>query len=327
MTCSVVIPSHNGRQWLERCLPLVQAAPALSVEILIADNGSTDGTAAWLATAWPGVTCIEIATPLGFAAACNLAAARASGDWLVFLNNDTEPAVGWLDVLVDTAIATGERTLVTALLVHLHDGTTIDSAGDGYAWWGAAFKHGHGRPAASFQTRRPVFGACGAAFAIHRGFFSALGGFDEAFGSVYEDVDLSVRARLAGGHCRFAPDAVVYHVGSATLGVQSEASIRQSQRNLEWTWLGNFPWPVLLLTAGPHLLYEVIAAVWFLRIGRFGAFVGAKRDALRGLPHVLRKRRLARRLRSAPAVSLLAAMSAPPLIGKWAEKRFTRSRP
>ncbi len=326
MTCSVIIPSHNGRHWLERCLPRVSAGSAAECDVVVVDNGSSDGTAAWLAEHWPDVTCLQVDEPLGYAAACNHGAAYARGTWLVVLNNDTEPAAGWLDVLVATAAAADATSLVTARVVHLHDRETVDSAGDGYAWWGAAFKHGHGQPAGSYDAPGKVFGACGAAFCIAREFFQAIGGFDPRFGSVYEDVDLSMRARLAGGQCLYEPAAIVYHAGSATLGVQSATAIRLGQRNLEWTWLGNLPWSLLIVTALPHLLYEVVAGAWFLRIGRFGAFLMAKVDAARGLPHVLRKRREAGHLRRTSAASLLGAMTAPPLLGKWVEKRFTQRR-
>src|SRR5207248_2190738 len=166
----------------------------------------------------------------------NVGARRASGASLAFLNNDTEVDRGWLAALTAPADADPQVGLVTSHIVFLDRPDVIDSAGDGYLRCGGGFKREHGQKV-GVAPRQDVFGACGAGFLIRRELFESIGGFDEHFFMVYEDVDLSYRARLAGARCIYAPDAVVRHAGSATIGHVSAQQVFYGQRNLEWTWI------------------------------------------------------------------------------------------
>ncbi len=323
---SVIVPSHDGRDWLARCLPRIGAGVATRHEVIVSDNGSRDGTAAWLADEWPGVRALCVPEAIGFAAACNRGAGLAAGSILVFLNNDTEPEDGWLDRLVAPVRAEPGAVVATARLVLLAEPGVIDSAGDEYAWWGAAHKRGAGDAAARYAEPTEVFSPCGAACAIGRSLFERLGGFDEVFGSVCEDVDLGFRVRLVGGRCLYVPSAVVRHAGSATLGVEAPGPIRLGQRNLEWTWWANTPAPLLLLMAPLHLIYNVMAAAFFWRRGRFGAYWRGKREAIAGWRHAHTKRRRVQASRTASTARIAAAMTRPPLLSKWREKRGIAAR-
>ena len=120
--------------------------------------------------------------------------------------------------------------------------------------------------------------------------FDELGGFDEDFFASHEDVDLSYRARLRGYRCRYVPDAIVRHHGSATLGTISKFAVFHGQRNLEWVFLKNTPGSLLLRTLPGHIVYNAAAAAHFARLGLLGAFLRAKGAAVAALPGVLRKR-------------------------------------
>jgi GT2 family glycosyltransferase len=217
------------------------------------------------------------------------------------------------------------RTVTTARLVRHDDPSIVDSAGDEYAWWGAAFKRGSGGAVAHHLEPRDVFSPCGAACAVGRDLFLNLDGFDEVLESICEDVDLGYRVRLAGGECRYVPAAVVRHAGSATLGVESATSVRLGQRNLEWVWWANTPWPLLVAMLPLHAAYNLLAAAFFLWRGRFEPFVAGKREAIVGWRVASRKRRRTMPGRRVSALTLLRAMSAPPLAGKWREKRAVPS--
>ena len=180
---------------------------------------------------------------------------------------------------------------MTSRLVFLNRPGTIDSAGDGYLRAGGAFKRGHGADAAAYAASGEVFGACGAAFAIERPLFERLGGFDEDFFMVYEDVDLSYRARLAGHTCWYAADAVVRHAGSATLGTMSSAAVFHGQRNLEWAFIKNTPSGLLWRTLPLHLLYSAAGVLHYIARGQGLAALKGKAAALAGLPRVVAKRR------------------------------------
>ena len=317
---SVIIPSHNGRRWLAQCLPRIGPHVSVPHEIVVADNGSTDGTGTWLAAEWPAVRALCVDEALGFAAACNRGATVAQGNVLVFLNNDTEPDEGWLDHLVAPVLRDPERVVSTARLVLLDRPTIVDSAGDEYAIWGAAHKRGAGDLAHKYDAIREVFSPCGAACAISRELFERIGAFDEVFQSVCEDVDLGYRVRLVGGRCIYVPTAVVRHAGSATLGVEAPGPIRLGQRNLEWVWWANTPAVLLVFMAPLHVLYNTIAAIFFWRRGRLPAFLQGKREALAGWRHATAKRRRAQGMRRVSALQIAMAMTLPPLLSKWREK-------
>jgi GT2 family glycosyltransferase len=295
---SVIVLNYNGCRWLGPCLDALAAQEhAPPCEVLVVDNASSDGSVPFLAERFPHVRVVRNAANLGFAAGNNAGARHAAGDWLCFLNNDTVVATDWLSRLYQGATSRPGFAAATSRVVFLDEPSRIDSAGDGYLRAGGAFKHGHRGPAAAHLQPREVFGACGAAFVIRRDVFEALGGFDEQFFMVYEDVDLSYRLRLAGYRCWYAADAVVRHAGSGTLGRLSEQAVFYGQRNLEWTWLKNTPWPLLWRTAVSHSIYSAAGLAYYLRIGRFGAAVRGKLAALGGLPRVVRSRRRGRALR------------------------------
>jgi N-acetylglucosaminyl-diphospho-decaprenol L-rhamnosyltransferase len=301
---SVIVLNYNGRRWLRPCLDALAAQRgAPPFEVIVVDNASTDGSseavreyiqetaAVGKKSAFGALHLVETGANLGFAAGNNAGARTARGAMLVFLNNDTVAEPDWLARLHGALPTRPQFALATSRLVFLDDPSMVDSAGDGYLRAGGAFKHGYGGPADDALTSREVFGACGGAFLIRRSVFEALGGFDERFFMVYEDVDLSYRARLLGFRCWYAADAIVRHAGSATLGVASPAAVYYGQRNLEWTWLKNTPRALLLRTAIPHAIYSLAGMSHYARRGRLLAAVRGKLAALLGLPAVLRDRR------------------------------------
>jgi GT2 family glycosyltransferase len=170
-----------------------------------------------------------------------------------------------------------------------------------------------------------VFGACAAACLIRRDVFELAGRFDESFFAVYEDVDLSYRVQLLGYRCRYVPDAVVHHAGSATLGRVSAQSILWGQRNLEWMYLKDTPALLLFATLPGHLLYDAAAALYFLRIGQLQVFLSAKWSALAGVPRVWRQRREVQRKRRSTIVRLWKLMDGRWLARKLREKKFDQN--
>ena len=200
-----------------------------------------------------------------------------------------------------------------------HSGS-LDSAGDGYLRAGGAFKRLHGAPSALAGEPGHVFGACGAACMFRRDVFMELGGFDEDFFMVYEDVDLSYRARLAGHHCWYVAEAVVRHAGSGTLGRGSANAVFYGQRNLEWVWVRNTPWPLILRTAPSHVVYSLAGVLHYLRRGQFVPAIQGKFAALRGLPRVVRERRALQGRSSVRAGAIETLMDSAWISLKRAEK-------
>jgi GT2 family glycosyltransferase len=287
----VIVLNWNGRSWLDRCLTALRRQTFRDFEVVLVDNGSTDDSVPFVRHAFPECTALPLPGNAGFAAGNNAGAQGSSAEYLVFLNNDTEVDPGWLHALVDVAERDSSVGLVTSHIVFMDRPDLLDSAGDGYLQCGGAFKIGHGQAAQNTAGVEEVFGACGAAFLIRRELFTRLGGFDADMFMVYEDVDLSYRARLLGARCMCAHAAVVRHAGSASLGRISEAAVYYGQRNLEWTWIKNSPRQLLMRSLASHALYDLAGLAGYARAGHLGAWIRGKAAAIAGLPDVWRKRR------------------------------------
>jgi N-acetylglucosaminyl-diphospho-decaprenol L-rhamnosyltransferase len=318
---SVIVLNYNGRAWIEPCLAaLARQVDAPAFEVLFVDNASSDGSVDVVTGAFPAVRVVRNDGNLGFAAGNNAGARAARGTYLVFLNNDTVPADDWLQQLYRAHLEAPGRPLVTSRIVFLDRPDVVDSAGDGYLRAGGAYKHGHGASVRAFAQSQEVFGACGAAFSIARDLFERLGGFDERFFMVYEDVDLSYRARLLGHRCWYAAGATVRHAGSGTLGRASDAAVFYGQRNLEWTWIKNTPAPLLLQTLPAHVAYSIAGLAHYAATGRGFAAVRGKISALAGLLRVLQQRRTIQRTRTVEAAALSSLMERGWLARKRREK-------
>jgi len=319
---SVIVLNYNGRRWLPGCFAaLARQVDAPVHELLFVDNCSTDGSVEFMKSAFPTVRIVGTGANVGFAAGNNAGARTARGKYLAFLNNDTVPADDWLQQLVRAHAEGPERSLVTSRIVFLDRPDVIDSAGDGYLRAGGAFKIGHRESAGAFERPRDVFGACGAAFSISRELFDRLGGFDERFFMVYEDVDLSYRARLMGHGCWYAAAACVRHAGSGTLGRASDTAVYYGQRNLEWTWAKNTPASLLIRTLPAHLAYSLAGIAHYVAIGKGGPAIRGKIAALAGLPLLLRNRRTVQGKRTVGTAALRSAMT-----GRWwTQKRREKS--
>ena len=319
---SIVVVTWNGREYLDACLRAAEAQQGVSAEIIVVDNGSTDGTAEFVRTTFPHVRVIALAENRGFAGGNNAGAHEACGEYLAFLNNDTVADVGWLRALHAGIDRTTGFALTTSRIVYMHDPGVVDSAGDGMLRCGGAFKRHHGESVGRAGATTEVFGVCGAACLMPKAVFDELGGFDDQFFASHEDVDLSYRARLRGYRCRYVSEAIVRHHGSATLGRVSAWAVFQGQRNLEWTYLKNTPAWLLVRTLPGHLLYMLVAAAHFARMGLLMTFVRAKVAAIAGLPAVSRKRLLVQRTRTIGATGIEPHLEPKWFAAKVREKRF-----
>jgi GT2 family glycosyltransferase len=322
MVVRVIVLNWNGRRWLEPCLSALKAQTFRDFEVVVVDNASTDGSADVVRQRFPEYRVLQLSANLGFAAGNNAGAKDATATYLAFLNNDTEPDPEWLAALVAAAESDPTVGFVASHIVFMNPQGIVDSAGDGYLRCGGGFKRAHGQPMSGKRGVEEVFGACGAGFLIHRSLFELIGGFDEEFFMVYEDVDLSYRARLAGARVVCSFDAVVRHAGSASLGRASGAAVYYGQRNLEWTWMKNSPRRLLLRSLPSHVLYDLAGLVAYTRAGQLSAWLRGKSAALAGLPSMIRKRQKIQRATTLDPESLWRLME-PDWIGiKRREKAF-----
>jgi GT2 family glycosyltransferase len=298
LLAAVVVVNWNGRRHLERCLMAFYADDPSDTRAIIVDNGSTDGSVEWVAAHFPQAQVIPLSTNVGFAAATNVGIAATQSRYVVTLNNDTEVRPGWLTALLETAES--DRTIgLCASRIRLADRPdTIDSAGIRVDRLGFAWQRGHGRrDAGEYRIACDVFGPSAAAALYRRAMLETIGGFDEDFGSYYEDVDLAWRARLAGWRCRYVPEAGALHLHSATGGRDPDRKYYLLTRNRWWTVLKNYPAPLLWFML--PWIAAADAASLFRGLARHhnGIPIRARIDAWRGMHRMLRKRQRIQQLR------------------------------
>lgn len=228
---SIVVPVYNHLDDTRRCLQAVTTLDCgCHFELIVVDDGSTDGTAEWLA-GQARVRLHRMPQNSGFVDACNAGAAMARGQYLVFLNNDTEVLQGWLDALVETLETEPGCGLVGAMLVY-PDGVLQEAGGIVFAD-GSACNYGRGGdpslPAYTFL--REVDYCSGACIALPTKLFHSLGGFDRRYApAYYEDTDLAFAVRDAGYQVIYQPRAKVLHFEGRTAGVDTDSGVKRYQR-------------------------------------------------------------------------------------------------
>ena len=257
------------------------------------DNGSTDDSVAFVSQNFPEVRVVPLEENRGFSAAANAGIKASGSEYVVLLNNDTEIDSGWLDALVRAADAHPEAGSFASKLVDFHNRRFLDGAGDALRLSGLPYRLGHGeKDQGQFDAPSFVFGACAAAALYRRDMLEEIGLFDEDFVSYCEDGDLSFRAHLAGYRCLYIPDAVVYHMGSASAGgKRSATATRLGTRNSLNLLVKNLP-----ISSVPHLLPFFIPAQ-FVRLltavatSTWRAHLEGLAEAWQHLPIMFKKRR------------------------------------
>ncbi|HXR60853.1 MAG TPA: glycosyltransferase family 2 protein [Solirubrobacterales bacterium] len=293
---AVVIPSWNSIELLPRCLRSL-SEPGIELETLVVDNGSTDGTVEYLQR--EGISHLALPENRGYARAMNLGVAQVGAEIVLSLNADTVLERGAIRILLEALEAGPELAGVQPRLLQLEGEAgareparaRLYSAGQALTRDGRAYELGAGDPQSSYLRRREIFGVCGAACLLRREVFDELGGYDERYFSFYEDVDLNVRARIAGRRFEYVPEAVVWHLGNASWTAQaprpSAWNARLVARNRIATQAKFIP-----LGALPRILaVEVGALLRAARQRRFRATLRGKLEGLRLLPAMLRDRR------------------------------------
>jgi GT2 family glycosyltransferase len=297
---TVTIPNYNGRALLEEMLPSLEAQTFGDFEVVVVDDCSSDDSLAYLAARWPRVRVLALPERGGVTAAMNACLAAAEGAELVGLfNNDMELDARCLEELMAELERHPQVGSVTPKMLDFADRAVLDGAGDLLTWRGGGRRRGHGeRDAGQYDAPEEVFGPCGGAALFRRSALAAVGGFDTDYFAYYEDIDWAFRAQLAGVRCRYVPTAVLYHRGSATLGRgMSDSNGYLLWRNPVWLVAKCYPTRMLLRHAPAILRGQAGNLYTALREHRPRVWARAMRDALRGLPAALRKRRGVQRSR------------------------------
>ncbi|HVT00563.1 MAG TPA: glycosyltransferase family 2 protein [Solirubrobacterales bacterium] len=220
MRAAVYIPNFNGERWLPRTLQSLRGQTE-RLDVVVVDNGSTDGSAAAARADFPEVTVMELGENLGFGTALNRAVAAHPAEAIVLLNSDVECEPGFCEALL--AGLDEDVDMVAAVLLQEREPGLIDSAGVVADHTLMGFDHLHGESLAALDGAPDPLGPTGGAGLYRHQAWEAVAGFDERIFLYYEDLDLALRIAARGGRCRLAPAARALHAYSPGLGAASGA--------------------------------------------------------------------------------------------------------
>jgi GT2 family glycosyltransferase len=289
---SVIVVNYNGKQYLKRCLDALLGQTYPSLEIILVDNGSSDGSVEFARACYPTVMVIENGENLGFAIANNIGIRIARGEFIATLNNDTEVMPGWIEAMVKVAASNEFVGMCASKMLFMKNPDIIDSTGlcisrSGACWDRSMFERDNGQ----FDKMEEVFGPCAGAAIYKRKMLEEIGLFDEDFFAYMEDVDLAFRGRLAGWKCIYVPDAVVYHVHGGTAGYGSDFTVYYGNRNIVWNAVKNNPVP-LLITSLPFIIGRNLGVIpYYIFRGYSKTIIRSKIDAIKGIPGMFAKRK------------------------------------
>lgn len=304
MKLAVVILNWNGRKHLERYLPsVVEHTAGVDVEVVVADNGSTDDSLLWLRMTYPELRVVRLDRNYGFAEGYNRALQQVEAEYYLLLNSDVEVTAGWWQPLVEVLDSNSDVAVVAPKLLS-------DTARDKFEYAGAAggfidylgYPFCRGRilsmvecDRGQYDDRRDIFWASGAAMCCRGEVFYQMGGFDADFFAHMEEIDLQWRMQLSGWRIVVEPRSVVYHLGGGTLPASPRKVFLNHRNNLAMLYKCSSPLQravvavvrpftdmaeavAYLLSLRPRMAWSVVEAWW--KFIKWHRVLSAKRKAV-----------------------------------------------
>lgn len=285
---SIVIPNYNGKRFLKGCIESLLAQENVELEIIVVDNGSKDGSVEYLKSNFEDVLIVENETNQGFAGGTNAGIRASSGEYILTMNNDTKADSDFAFQL-QKGMQDEDVGMCASKMLFLDD--SINSAGiciskSGAAWDRGMFERDFGQ----YDVSEEVFGPCAGAALYRRKMLDQIGLFDEDFFLYLEDVDLALRARLAGWRCIYMPCARVHHMHGGTAGFHSDLTVYYGNRNIMWYPVKDLPLCALLMNA-PWMIFRNLGVIpYYAAHGQGKVILKAKIDGILGIPGMVKKR-------------------------------------
>lgn len=274
---SVIIPNFNGMAYLDNVLSSLERQTMQAFEVIVVDNGSSDGSSAFVASNYPWVHIVELPENMGFCKAVNEGIRMSRAPYVLLLNNDTEVEPDFVQEMKNAILRHKKAFSCQAKMVQLHDREKMDDGGNYYCSLGWAYARGKGKDIGGFDREERIFSSCAGAAIYRRKLFERIGYFDEEHFAYLEDMDIGYRARIYGYENWYAPKAVVYHVGSGTSGSRyNQFKTRYSSRNNIYMLYKNMPVLQIILNL------PFLAAGFGVKI-LFFAMKGMGREYLAGI--------------------------------------------
>ena len=323
---SVIIVNYNGRDYIQRCLESMSKQKYDNFEIVIVDNASQDDSLIVIKNSLIGLgldkttKIIELDRNLGFAGSNVRGFENAHGEYIALLNADAIAEPLWLQNLVNVMDSENKIGICASKIIS-YESNEIDSAGDGFSKSLQGFKRGEGELPEEYGKRKYIFGACACAALYRRTMLKEVGFFDEDFFLIHEDTDLNLRAQLRGWKILYVPEAVVYHKVRSSIGNMSDTAVYYTIRNRDYVRIKNIP-AGIFLRCFPGFVMSIIAEfIYFvLKYKKLKLYIRAKKDVIRMLPEMMKKRSSILKRRQVPNDYLTGIMT--PL---W-ERGFAKSK-
>lgn len=305
---SIVLPHWNGIDILSDCLNSLKRCTYPNIEIIVVDNASTDGSPDWVEKNHADVKLVRCQKNTGYAGGCNRGLRIASGDYVLFLNNDTVHEPNWIEPLVDTLEKNSTIGAVQPKILNYFDRDLFDYAGgSGGAMDILCFPFARGRlfltreqDKGQYENETQIFWASGTAVLLKKNLFEEAGGLDEIFFAHQEEIDLQWRLQLMGYRIFVNPKSVVYHKNALTLPMHSPKKKYLNHRNSLIMMLSNYNLPLILYLFPIRLFLEFVAVLYALALRDFGHIGAILKSLLWLLIHpgtIYRKRRKTKAIR------------------------------
>ena len=279
---TIIIPNYNGLKFMEPCFKALRAQSDQNFELLVVDNGSTDGSVKWLED--HQIPSIFLEENTGFSGAVNIGIRESVTPYVILLNNDTEPQPDYVKEMVKAIERSPQIFSVSSKMIQLYHKDLMDDAGDMYSVLGWAYQRGVGQKSSGYNKACRVFSACAGAAIYRREVFDKIGGFDEDHFAYLEDIDVGYRAKICGYENWYCPKAVVYHVGSGTSGSKYNSfKVKLAARNNLYLNYKNMPLLQLILNLLPILAGMVVKYMFFRRIGFASDYIEGVKEGLKTL--------------------------------------------
>lgn len=291
---SVIIPNWNGKALLKDCLESLKNQTFKDFEVIVVDNGSTDGSVEYINKFFPRVKQVKLNKNYGFAKAINAGVKHSLSRYVIFLNNDTTVERKWLKELTNCAKKYSKALSINSKILNFYNRKTIDGVGIEVNEVGQARSTGWGEnDIGQYSKEMEIFGATGGASIFDRRKYIKLNGFDEDYFMYSEEVDLAFRAQFKGFRSYYCPKAVVYHKHKATAKKMPQHVEYWQFKNMTQTIIKDMPikvikkdwrWLKIILVHINTILYQ-------LKNGFFWPPLMTELWLLANLPKLLYKRR------------------------------------
>lgn len=283
MKISVVTPNYNGEKFLKAFFDSLNEDSEYIGEVIIVDNGSADGSIDYIegnSFNFP-VRLIKNKENVGFSPAVNQGIEASKYDYVFSLNNDTEVKKGSIKHLTDLITSADDIFSVQAKMLQYNNKELIDDAGDEYNLLAWTKKTGENHRSEEFADVCEIFSSCAGAAMYRKSLLYEIGLFDDNFFAYMEDVDLAIRAKINGYRNLLCPEAIVYHIGSATSGSRyNEFKVRLAARNNVWVVYKNLPIPMKIVNFIFLFLGFLIKYLFFVRKGFGSVYLSGIREGL-----------------------------------------------